>query len=93
MTLINAPSEPSLSPQKGRRGDKTPVLWASNQIAPDSYLRDILEVLSVPHRFLPDSSDSSRIRCIPEEWKLAGGSAKSGIPVIPCSGGILALWN
>jgi len=38
----HAPTEPSESPQKGRRGDKTPVLRASNQIAPDSYLGDIL---------------------------------------------------
>ena len=38
----HAPSEPSMSPQKGRQGDKTPVLHASNQIAPDSYLGDIL---------------------------------------------------
>ena len=51
------------------------------------------EVLSVPHRFLPDSGDSSGIRCIPEEWKLAGGSAKSAIPVIFCSSGILAFQN
>ena len=38
----HAPSEPSMSPQKGRQGEKTLVLHASNQIAPDSYLRDIL---------------------------------------------------
>jgi DNA replication initiation complex subunit (GINS family) len=38
----HAPTEPSASPRKEKRGDKTPVLWASNQIAPDSYLGDIL---------------------------------------------------
>ena len=38
----HAPSESSMSPQKGRRGDKTPILCASNQIVPDSYLGDIL---------------------------------------------------
>jgi hypothetical protein len=37
-----APTDPLFSPQKDRRGDKTPVLRASNQIAPDSYLGDIL---------------------------------------------------
>jgi len=51
------------------------------------------KVLSVPHRFLLVSGDSSGIWCIPEEWRLAEGSAKSGIPVIPHSGGILAFWN
>ena len=48
------------------------------------------EVLSVPHRFLLDSGDSGGIQCIPEEWKLAGGSANSVIPVVSCSGRILA---
>ena len=51
------------------------------------------EVLSVPHRFLPDSDDSGGIRCIPEEWKLAGGSANIAIPVVTCSGKIQASWN
>jgi hypothetical protein len=32
-------------------------------------------------------------RWIPEEYKLAEGSAKSAIPVIPHSGGILAFRN
>ena len=51
------------------------------------------EVLSVPHRFLPDSGDSGGIRCIPEEWKLAGGSANIAIPVVTRSGGIQAFRN
>ena len=41
------------------------------------------EVLSVPHRF----------RCIPEEWKLAEGSANTAIAVVSHSGGILAFQN
>ena len=53
----------------------------------------IHEVLSVPHRFLPDSGDSGGIRCILEEWKLAGGSANIAIPVVTRSGGIQAFWN
>ena len=51
------------------------------------------EVLSVPHRFLPDSRDSGGIRCIPEECKLAEGSANIAIPVVSHSGGILAFRN
>jgi len=51
------------------------------------------EALSVPHRFLPDSGDSGGIRCIPEEWKLAEGSANIAIPVVSHSGGILAFQN
>ena len=47
----------------------------------------------MPHRFLPDSSDSSGIWCIPEKWKLEEGSAKSAISVILYSGGILAFRN
>ena len=47
------------------------------------------EVLSVPHRFMLDSGDSGGIRCIPEEWKLAEGSANIAIPVDSRSGGIL----
>jgi hypothetical protein len=47
----------------------------------------------VPHRFLPDSGDSGGIRCIPEEWKLAEGSANIAIPVVSHSGGILAFRN
>ena len=53
----------------------------------------LFEVLSVPHRFLPDSGDSSGIRCIPEECKLAEGSANSAIPGIPHSSGIYAFRN
>jgi len=61
----HAPTEPSESPQKGRQGDKTPVLHASNQIAPDSYLGDILgqEKKSLTKRQVrygdDDSEDSS----------------------------------
>ena len=51
------------------------------------------EVLSVPHRFLLDSSDSGGIQCIPEEWKLAEGSANTAILVVSHSGGILAFQN
>ena len=47
----------------------------------------------MPHRFLPDSGDSGGIRCIPEECKLAEGSANSAIPGIPHSGGIYAFRN
>ena len=39
----------------------------------------------MPHRFLLDSDDSSRIQCIPEEWKLAKGSANTAILGIPHS--------
>ena len=56
-------------------------------------MTDFGEVLSVPHRFLPDSGDSGGIRCIPEEWKLAGGSANIAIPVVTRSGGIQAFRN
>ena len=56
-------------------------------------LIDFDEVLSVPHRFLPDSGDSGGIWCIPEEWKLAEGSANIAIPVDSRSGGILAFRN
>ena len=58
-----------------------------------SRVSGILEVLSVPHRFLPDSGDSGGIRCIPEEWKLAEGSANTAIPVVSHSSGILAFRN
>ena len=51
------------------------------------------EVLSVPHRFLPDSGDSGGIWCILEEWKLAGGSANIAIPVVTRSGRIQAFQN
>ena len=32
-------------------------------------------------------------QCIPEEWKLAGGSANIAIPVVTHSGGIQAFRN
>ena len=57
------------------------------------YMAGSVEVLSVPHRFLPDSGDSGRIRCIPEEWKLAEGSANIAIPVVSHSSGILTFRN
>ena len=47
----------------------------------------------MPHRFLPDSGDSGGILCIPEEWKLAEGSANTAIPGIARSGGIYAFRN
>jgi len=47
----------------------------------------------VPHRFLPDSGDSGGIWCIPEEYKLAEGSANIAIPVVSRSGGIQAFRN
>ena len=47
----------------------------------------------MPHRFLPDSGDSGGIRCIPEEWKLAEGSANTAILGIARSGGIYAFRN
>jgi len=55
--------------------------------------RSYFEVLSVPHRFLPDSGDSGGIRCIPEEYKLAEGSANIAIPVVSRSGGIQVFRN
>jgi len=59
----HAPTEPS-SPRKDRRGVRTQFLRASNQIAPDSYLGDILRRgKNLPrkrhtHRD-PDNSDGS----------------------------------
>jgi len=47
----------------------------------------------MPHRFLPDSSGSSKIQCIPEECELAEGSANIAIPVVSHFGRILAFWN
>jgi hypothetical protein len=61
----HAPTEPSSLPRKEKRGDKTPVLRASNQIAPDSYLGDILGRKKRPssrrrrHTDKYDSGDSS----------------------------------
>ena len=58
-----------------------------------NYLYNDQEVLSVPHRFLPESGDSGGFHRNPEECKLAGGSAKIAIPVIPDSAGILTFRN
>ena len=42
---------------------------------------------------LVESGDSGGIRCIPEEWKLAEGSANIAIPVVSHSSGILTFQN
>jgi len=51
------------------------------------------EVLLMPHRFLQDSGDSCRIPGIPEEYKLAEGSANFVIPFLSHSGGIRSFQN
>jgi hypothetical protein len=104
-TILTNPAIPNVETQQYQKNPANPVIQKFDnsrtpaipalqqfQISEIQQFQKI-EVLSVPHRFLPDSGDSGGILCIPEEWKLAEGSAKSAIPVISRSGGILAFRN